>query len=77
MQYKLPAAKFSTSAFCLQCGAVMPRVSQERDVAVIAAGSLDTDPPLRSQRHIFTTYKASWFEITDSAQQFPEGPPSL
>jgi hypothetical protein len=77
VQYKLPAAKFSTSAFCCQCGAVMPRVSQERDVAVIAAGSLDTDPPLRSQRHIFTTYKASWFEITDSAPQFPEGPPSL
>jgi hypothetical protein len=74
VQYKLPAARFSTSAFCRQCGAVMPRVSQERDLAVIAAGSLDTDPPMRSQRHIFTSYKASWFEITDSAPQFPEGP---
>jgi hypothetical protein len=74
-QYKLPEARFSSSAFCRQCGAVMPRVSQERGVAVIAAGSLDTDPPMRSQRHIFTSYKASWFQITDSAPQFPEGPP--
>ena len=75
-EYKLPEARFSTSAFCRQCGAVMPRVSRERDMAVIAAGSLDTDAPLRSQRHIFTSYKASWFEITDTAPQFPEGPPS-
>jgi hypothetical protein len=73
--YKLPEARFSTSSFCRQCGAVMPRVSKERDMVVIAAGSLDTDPPMRSQRHIFTSYKASWFEITDSAPQFPEAPP--
>jgi hypothetical protein len=42
---------------------------------VIPAGSLDTDPPMRSQRHIFTSYRAPWFEITDSAPQFPEAPP--
>jgi len=74
-QYKLPEARFSGSAFCRQCGSVMPRVSKERDVVVIAAGSLDTDPPMRSQRHIFTNYKASWFQITDSAPQFAEAPP--
>jgi hypothetical protein len=74
--YKLPEAKFYTTSFCRHCGGVMPRVTPDRDLAVIPAGSLDTDPPLRSQRHIFTSYKASWFEITDSAPQFPEGPPA-
>jgi hypothetical protein len=76
-EYKLPEAQFYTTAFCRQCGGALPRISRERGVAVIPAGSLDTDPPLRSQRHIFTNYKAPWFEITDSAVQFPESPPPL
>ena len=74
-EYKLPEARFYTAAFCSQCGAGVPKVSLERGVAVIPAGSLDTDPPMRPQRHIFTNYKASWFEITDAIPQFPEGPP--
>jgi hypothetical protein len=75
--YKVPEAKFYTVSFCRHCGGSMPRVSPERGVAVIPAGSLDTDPSMRPQRHIFTNYKAPWFEITDSAPQFPEGPPPL
>jgi hypothetical protein len=74
-EFKVPDAQFYTTSFCRTCGANMPRVSRERNFVVIPAGSLDTDPPMRSQRHIFTSYKAPWFEITDSAPQFPEGPP--
>jgi hypothetical protein len=74
-EYKLPEARFHTVAFCRQCGGSVPKVSAERGVVVIPAGSLDTDPPLRPQRHVFTNYKASWFEITDSLPRFPEGPP--
>jgi hypothetical protein len=74
-EYKLPEARFYTVAFCRQCGGGLPRVSLERGIAVIPAGSLDTDPPLRPQRHIFTNYKASWFEISDSLPRFAEGPP--
>jgi hypothetical protein len=73
--YKLPEAMHSAAAFCQRCAAAMPRVSRERDIAVIAAGALDTDVPMRSQRHIFTKFKAPWFEITDGAPQFAEGPP--
>jgi hypothetical protein len=74
-EYKLPEARFYTTAFCTQCGGAVPKVSLERGIAVIPAGSLDTDPPLRPQRQIFTNYKAPWFEITDAVPQFPEGPP--
>jgi hypothetical protein len=74
-EYKLPAARFYTVAFCRQCGGALPKVSLERGIAVIPAGSLDTDPPMRPQRHIFTNYKASWFEVTDSLPQFGEAPP--
>jgi hypothetical protein len=74
-EYKLPEARFHTTAFCGQCGGAVPRVSSERGIVVIPAGTLDTDPPIRPQRHIFTNYKAAWFEITDSLPQFTEAPP--
>jgi hypothetical protein len=74
-EYKLPEARFYTTAFCCQCGGAVPRVSSERGIVVIPAGALDTDPPIRPQRHIFTNYKAAWFEITDSLPQFPDAPP--
>lgn len=74
-EYKLPEARFHTVAFCRHCGGSLPKVAVERDIAVIPAGSLDTDPGMRPQRHIFTRYKAPWFEITDSLTQFAEAPP--
>ncbi len=74
-EYKLPEARFYTTAFCTQCGGAAPKVSLERRLAIIPAGSLDTDPPMRPLRHIFTDYKAAWFEITDDLPQFHEGPP--
>jgi hypothetical protein len=74
-EYKLPEARFYTTSFCRQCGGAMPRISKERGIVVIPAGSLDTDPPTRPQWHVFTSYKAPWFEITDSLPQFPEMPP--
>jgi len=74
-EYKVPEAKFYTVAFCRQCGGALPKVSEARGIVVIPAGSLDTDPVMRPQRHIFINYKASWFDITDSLPQFAEGPP--
>jgi|SRR5882672_5732415 len=74
-EFKVPDAQFYTTSFCRRCGGAMPKVSRERNFVVTPAGCLDTDPPLRSQRHIFTSHKASWFEITDSAPQYPEAPP--
>jgi hypothetical protein len=75
-EYKLPEARFYTTAFCRQCGAAVPRVSSERGIVVIPAGTLDTDPPIKPQRHIFTNYRAPWVEINDSLPQFAEGPPT-
>ena len=73
--YKLPEAKYYAVAFCKRCGGELPRVSVERGIVVTPAGCLDTDPGIRASGHIFASYKASWFEITDSVTQYPEGPP--
>ena len=75
VSYKVPEAQFYTVAFCSHCGGAVPGVSKQRGIAVIPAGTLDTDPKMTPQRHIFTNYKTPWFEITDSLPQFPEGPP--
>jgi hypothetical protein len=75
--YKVPEARFHTVSFCRRCGGPVPRISPERGIAILPAGPLDTDPPMRPQRHIFTNYKASWFEITDSIPQYAEAPPPL
>ena len=75
VDYKVPDARFYTVSFCRKCGGAMPRVSVERDLAIVPAAVLDTDLPMRPQRHIFTNYKAPWFEITDGVQQYPEAPP--
>lgn len=77
VDFKLPEAKFYGVAFCRECGGKVPRVSAERGMVVIPAAGLDTDPGIRPQAHIFVGSKAPWDEITDSLQQYPEGPPSF
>jgi hypothetical protein len=73
--YQLPEAKYFGTAFCRICGSEMPRVSRERGVAVVPAGSLDTDPGIRPMAHIFVGSKAPWDRITDDLPQFEEMPP--
>ena len=42
--------------------------------SVVPAGTLDGDPGIRPQRHIFVDFKAPWFEITNSVGQFGTKP---
>jgi hypothetical protein len=75
-EFKVPDARFHTAAFCARCGAKVPRVSPERGLVIVPAGSLDTDPGLRPQAHIFTADKAPWFEIRGTLPQFAAMPPA-
>jgi hypothetical protein len=73
--YALPGAKFFGTAFCARCGSEVPRVSLERDVVNVPAGSLDTDPGIEPSAHIYVGSKAPWERISDSIPQFAEMPP--
>lgn len=75
-EYKVPDARFHTTAFCSRCGGKVPRSSVERGVVVVPAGSLDTDPGIRPQAHIYVADKAPWFDITGALPQFPGAPPA-
>ena len=76
-QYKVPDARFFTVAFCTRCGGGAPRVSRERGAASVPAGTLDTDPGIRPQAHIYVASKAPWFEITGDVPQYAEMPPEF
>ena len=51
-------------------GGALPTV--DRGVINVPAGTLDDDPGLRPQRHIFVDLKASWFDIADTLPRFSE-----
>ena len=70
--YKVPEARFFTQVFCRTCGSPMPRIDRERGIAVVPMGSLDDDPGIRPQFHIFVGSKAPWFEIADELPQHAE-----
>jgi hypothetical protein len=65
--YKVPEARFFTTAFCENCGGAVPYISVERGAVIVLAGPLDTDPGFRPSAHIFVADKAAWFEITDNS----------
>ena len=75
-EYKVPDARFHTVAFCSRCGGKVPRPSVDRGIVVVPAGSLDTDPGMRAQAHIFVADKAPWFDITGGVPQFAAMPPA-
>jgi hypothetical protein len=72
--YPLPGAQFFAVAFCSTCGSSLPRVSTERGVVNVPAGSLDTDPGMAPQGHIYVASKAPWDVISDAIPQFAEMP---
>lgn len=75
--YKVPEALRFRNVFCTRCGSGMPRLEHERGMVIIPVGTLDDDPGMRPERHIFTGSRAPWFEIADRLPQHEEYPPSL
>jgi hypothetical protein len=51
------------------CGGPVPTV--DKDTINIPAGTLDDDPGLRPQRHIFVDRKAPWFDIDGRLPRYP------
>ncbi len=59
---------------CSQCGSPMPKLRYDK-IYLIPAGSLDGEPEVVRPMHIYCDSRAPWQEISDSFEQFPEGPP--
>lgn len=67
---KTPPAYRST--FCGVCGSPVPDPTDNSLQFEVTAGSLDDDPHLRPDKHIFVEVKSPWFEITDKLPQMDE-----
>lgn len=60
-------------AFCSVCSAsLFTCFDAHPEVYGFPLGTLDTDPGVRAQRHVFVGSKAPWFEITDALPQHDE-----
>lgn len=60
-------------SFCRVCGSVLiTRFDRHPDMYGFALGTLDSDPQVTIERHVFTRYKAPWFQITDDLPQIED-----
>lgn len=57
--------------FCRRCGSSLA-ASDSGAVTSVTLGTVDGDPGVRPQKHIFVGSKAPWYEITDGLPQFSE-----
>lgn len=64
---KPPAYK---SSFCRNCGSPTPDPADDSAFVEVPAGTLETDPGLRPDKHIFIEFKAPWFEIKDDLPRY-------
>ena len=60
-------------SFCKVCGAnLITKFDRYPDVYGFALGTLDTDPEVKIEQHMYTKYKAPWYDITDDIPQIED-----
>jgi hypothetical protein len=63
-------------SFCKTCGChLFSRSEQRPGMVFVRAGSLDDDPQIRPQCHVWVSAKAPWDEIHDALPQNEQGLP--
>lgn len=72
--YKVPEAERFFTQFCRQCGSPLPRRVPERNMVVIPAGSLDSDPGVEPEARIFWDSRAQWSCEAGGLPTSPEYP---
>jgi len=68
-----PSSPGVRRTFCKRCGSTLQFIRESRkETFSLALGTLDDDPGVRPQSHIYVASKAPWFEITDGLPQHDE-----
>ena len=60
--------------FCRECGSSLAGTEKGR-ITSVTLGTVEGDPGIKPESHIFVASKADWDEITDDLPQFEERPP--
>ena len=74
--FKLAGTRYFITTFCEACSSPMPRAFEEFGVFMLPASSIDQDPGIRPEAHIYVASKAQWHTIDDDLPQFDEQAPS-
>lgn len=72
--YKVPDAERYRTVFCKSCGGPLPRVAPNLSIAVIPAGTLDSNPEIDPSGHIFWGSKADWSSEDGELPKWAEYP---
>lgn len=60
--------------FCRTCGShVIAKFDAKPEMLLIRAGSVDGDPDVRPDAHIWVNHKAPWYDILDDIPQHDKG----
>jgi len=73
--YKVPEAATFCTAFCSECGGVLPAAFNAIKIYLVPAGSVDTPLNVKPTVQIHTASKAPWAIINETIPQYPEMPP--
>lgn len=74
-RYRLPGAKYFSTAFCKTCGSTLPWTTNDGSNVVVTAGTLDEDPGIKPQQNIFWGSRGSWCVESSELPKFDELPP--
>ena len=61
--------------FCSVCGCHIVAALDASEYVILRAASLDDDPGLKPQRHIWRSHDLAWLNYDDSIPSFAENPP--
>jgi hypothetical protein len=73
-RFKVPDAARYGTVFCTRCGSPLPRVAPDLSIAVIPAGSLDTEPPIAPTGRIMCDSRTGWSCQDDQLPAWGEYP---
>lgn len=76
-RYKLSKTERYSTTFCSNCGCPLPRHVPEIGMIAVPAGSLDEDPGVTPQAHIFWNSRAQWLEPESELPRHAEYPPGV
>jgi hypothetical protein len=60
--------------FCSECGSTLAGTDNGK-ITTVTLGTVEGDPGIKPESHIFVGSKAKWFDITDDLPQFEERAP--
>ncbi|ANG64231.1 hypothetical protein A8C75_18290 [Marinobacterium aestuarii] len=72
--FRLNEAERFARSFCRTCGAPVPHVSADGRYVLVPAGSLDDEPGIMPEAHIFCASRAAWDTSTETLPQFDDYP---